>query len=55
MAGILAGRPHPARPQPQSLPQSGREAAELEAIRAKRLADKRAREAARDNGGGEQS
>ncbi|BAG32219.1 hypothetical protein NFA_505 [Nocardia farcinica IFM 10152] len=46
VAGILAGKPHPARPKPQSLPVNPQEKDRVDEIRAKRIAEKRAREAA---------
>ncbi|WP_280489489.1 hypothetical protein [Nocardia farcinica] len=46
MAGILAGKPHPARPKPQSIPRDPAQQSRRERLREKRIAEKRAREAA---------
>ncbi|WP_306358852.1 MULTISPECIES: hypothetical protein [unclassified Nocardia] len=45
IAGILAGRPHPARPKPQTAP-AGRETPRRAALRQRRIRAKREREAA---------
>lgn len=50
VAGILAGKPHPARPKPKSIASDPQEQSRLDKIRAKRIAEKRAREAAQQGG-----
>ncbi|MGV9666932.1 hypothetical protein [Nocardia niigatensis] len=53
IAGILAGRPHPARPQPRKKPAAAEDSAHRAALRARRIRQKRAREAQLKGGNGD--